>query len=94
MKNLINKYFDFIGIENEGWRRISIIFIVLMIFPIPPLVIKGEDFDDLIEEIVELIVFHHGVEGFLFYWGYVLLQITILSVLIKTFNWVKDGFSK
>ena len=29
MKNLYNKYCDFIGVENEGYRRILIVVIIL-----------------------------------------------------------------
>ena len=44
MKNLFNKYFDFIGIENEGYRRLSIIGIVL--FEISLFIIDGDNIID------------------------------------------------
>jgi len=89
MKNLFNKYFDFIEIENEGYRRIFSIIIVLGMFFSPYL--TGLDLDDYIE----ILVFNEGLDMFLIFWFVIFFPFPIIfGVIIKTIDWVKNGFNK
>jgi hypothetical protein len=88
MKNLFNNYFDFIGIENEGFRRIFSIIIVLGMFFLPYLI--GIDLDDYHRYILGIM----GLENFLSFWFVVLFPSPIIfGIIIKPINWVKDGFN-
>ena len=88
MKNLFNNYFDFIGIENEGFRRIFSIIIVLGMFFLPYLI--GIDLDDYHRYILGIM----GLENFLSFWFVVLSPSPIIfGIIIKPINWVKDGFN-
>ena len=79
MKNLLNKYFDFIGVKNEGLRRIILLLIIYLNFPL----YKYLD---------------NKYWRYYWDWEWVMLSIPIsifsVGIIVKIFNWVKDGFSE
>ena len=81
MKNLFNKYCDFIGVENEGYRRILLVVNILFYFyGINWLYEDSRPRDD--------------IDLLLTYTIPLLFSIFSIGVIIKTFNWVKGGFNK
>jgi len=89
MKNLFNKYCDFIGVENEGYKRLLIISILL--FPIIYPLLVGGDIDD----IFNLLLFLKDIENSLTYYLIIVLPSPIyFGIVIKTIDWVKQGFNK
>jgi len=83
MKKLWNKYFDWVGVENEGNRRLFMVIIIFWFFYL------------LIQFVDEILRGGHDINEIIFELG-ILLIIPFFSVgfVIKTFNWVKDGFKK
>ena len=81
MKNLYNKYFDYLDIENEGYRRILIVVIILLI-PIIfiELTKKYPSPDDLFKVLYVLI-------------SPPIYSIIGIGVIIKILNWIKEGFN-
>jgi hypothetical protein len=86
MRKLFNRYFDFIGVENEGHKRILIIIIIFWFLYI---------LIQVIDEILSVFGIRGDINEIIFGLG-ISLIITFFSVgfVIKTFNWVKDGFNK
>ena len=89
MKNLFNKYCDFIGIENEGNKRLLLVFnsvcsSILFFWFIEETrprdwgLPRGDIFE-IIGIILPLITS-------------ILISTLFCGLIIKTFNWVKDGY--
>jgi len=90
MKNLLNKYFDFIGIENEGYRRLLLVVIILLGITNP--LYLGLYLDEYIRTL-----FFLQREGWLLtlqLYIFILLPSVIIGIIIKLINWVKNGFNK
>ena len=89
MKKLFNKYFnkycDFIGVENEGYRRLFILswFITPFLYG---QIVDGGFISDLLR----------GREDEWFGYFFILLPWSVIlnGVFVKIYIWVKDGFSK
>lgn len=88
MKNLFNKYCDFIGVENEGSRRILLLLITIILLPIFNVVNDSRifffgysDFDKIISILLPI------PTGFF-------ISFLIVALIIKTLNLIKDGFEK
>ena len=88
MKNLFNKYCDFIGVENEGSRRILLLLITIILLPIFNVVNDSRifffgysDFDKIISILLPI------PTGFF-------ISFLIVGLIIKTLNLIKDGFEK
>ena len=88
MKNLFNKYCDFIGVENEGSRRILLLLITIILLPIFNVVNDSRifffgysDFDTIISILLPI------PTGFF-------ISFLIVGLIIKTLNLIKDGFEK
>ena len=86
MKQLFNKYCDFIGVENEGYKRLLIVssFITPFIYGS---VVEGGFIEDF---------FKVEINGAIRAYFIILFPISLLlnGFFIKIFNWVKDGFKK
>jgi len=87
MKNLFNKYCDFIGVENEGNRRLLIIIIIFCYFYIIYFItdnFTGSEFG-----------LKGDIEEFIFIFTVpLILSFFSVGFVTKTFNWVKQGFNK
>ena len=88
MKNLFNKYCDFIGVENEGLRRILLLLITIILLPIFNVVNDSRifffgysDFDKIISILLPI------PTGFF-------ITFLIVGLIIKILNLIKDGFEK
>jgi len=87
MKKILTKYLDLLGIQNEGYRRIFIIFNILFYFYIIYWFSDNthpRDFgirSDFFE-----IVFIFTIPLF--------ISIVLCILIFKTFNWIRDGFNK
>ena len=98
MKSLIKKYFDFIGVKNEGVRRLLTIIIVLFGFIFPNLIVvmDGNDLD--LFYLFELYIFQEFESRWIYSLQLYLITLVpspiIVGVVVKIFTWVKDGFKK
>ena len=88
MKNLYNKYCDFIGIENEGSKRILLLSISIVLLP-------------ALNALHDSRIFFFGYGGFdknisilLSIPTCIFIIFLIVGFIIKTRNWIKDGFKK
>ena len=86
MKKLINRYFDFLGVENEGKRRLLIIIISIWSFYLTDqfgneIIKEFEIRDDIIQIIVAL-----GIP--------LILSLFSIGLITKIITWVKEGFDK
>ena len=100
MKRLFNKYFKYIGVENEGFKRIVFLLIVTMFiseFFTDFFIVDG--FFPLFVEIKEFIGFEHSThletDEIDFIIGLLILlsfPFIFFGLLIGTFNWIKEGF--
>ena len=88
MKKLFNKYCDFIGIENEGLKRILLLLISIVLLPTFNVLDDSRifffgygDFDKIISI---LLTIPTGI----------FISFLIVGFIIKTLNWIKDGFKK
>ena len=89
MEDHRNIYFDFIGIENEGYRRLTLVIIIILGLIIP--LTLGLD----IEDILDSMFFLSGLEEFLGIYLLILFPSPIIvGVIVKVTNWVKEGFNK
>ncbi len=101
MKKLFNKYCDFIGVENEGNKRLFIISSII----ISPIIcfskiINGWNLFDFMREIFEELLFI--IPQSILYPIYLLFvgifsiitSFILLGLIYKTYNWVKDGYKK
>ena len=89
MRNIYNKYFEFIRIENEGYRRITVVIIVLLMI-ITPFFFEL-DLDDYLDHLF----FQEDLEDTLFFYFIMLFPSPIIvGVTVKVFHWVTDGFNK
>jgi len=87
MKKIINRYFDFIGVKNEGKRRLLIIFIIFCYF------YMGYWLD------TNRRTWDFGLEGDIQGGIFILTVPLILSLfsiglITKIITWVKEGFNK
>ena len=73
--NRVKKYYDFIGVENEGHKRLLIIsfFITPFLYQL------------FIEE---------GHRSSMSYITFIPISIFLNGLIIKIYNWVKDGYKK
>jgi len=93
MKKIYNKYFDFIGIKNEGYKRIVIVTILLSMFIFPRFSdeLSIYDFDDFFR----YLFFDDSLEDVvLFYIWFLFLSPIVIGLIIKTYKWIKEGFNK
>jgi hypothetical protein len=86
MKKIINRYFDFLGVENEGKRRLLIIIISIWSFYLTDqfgneIIKEFEIRDDIIQIIVAL-----GIP--------LILSLFSIGLITKIITWVKEGFDK
>ena len=86
MKKIINRYFDFLGVENEGKRRLLIIIIPIWSFYLTiqfgdEIIKEFEIRDDIIQIIVAL-----GIP--------LILSLFSIGLITKIITWVKEGFDK
>jgi len=86
MKKIINRYFDFIGVKNEGKRRLLIIIIPIWSFYLTiqfgnEIIKEFEIRDDIIQIIVGF-----GIP--------LILSLFSIGLITKIFTWVKEGFNK
>ena len=88
MKNLFNKYCDFIGVENEGSRRILLLLTTIILLPIFNVVNDSRifffgysDFDKIISILLPIPI------GFF-------ISFLIVGLIIKILNLIKDRFVK
>ena len=83
MKNLFNKYCDFIGIENEGYKRLFILswFITALLYGE---ITEGGYISDLLWFRLE--------DWFYYFLFFLPLSLILNGVFVKIYNWVKDGF--
>ena len=89
MKEIIKKYFDFIGVKNEGKRRLTLVLIITLGFLLP--FILGSDMDYYLRHIF----FDRDFEDSLILWSLILFPSPIIvGVIVKITNWVKEGFKK
>jgi len=88
VKNFYNKYFDFIGVTNEGPKRLTLVSIIILGLIFPFL------FDLDIEEYFEMIFLDDLEDSFFFYLLILFPSPIIVGVIIKVTNWVKEGFNK
>jgi hypothetical protein len=94
MKKLFNKYCDFIGVENDGLKRILIISILCLT------IINFNIFYQPIENVWKSWGYWDGNKFYIFSILIILPPISSIITMfeigffIKTFNWVKDGYSK
>ena len=88
MKKIINKYFDFIGVTNEGHKRLTLVLIITLGLIFPFL------FDLDLEEYFEMIFFDDLEDSFYFYLLILFPSPIIVGIIVKVTNWVKDGFKK
>jgi hypothetical protein len=87
MKRLIKKYFDFIGVKNEGVKRILTIVIVLLSITIISVL-----YDNVF---VGYLFFQDKLTYTLFCYFLILVPPPlIVGVFVKIFTWVKDGFNQ
>ena len=93
MKERINKYFSFIGVEDEGVKRLLLVIIVISSLLSPNLQ-YGWDLEDY----YELFTWNEPPwdyeEILLFYWTFFFQSLFIVGVVSKTYYWVKEGFNQ
>jgi len=89
MKNLFNKYCDFIGVENEGYRRLILVSIILLGITNPLF------FNLDLDEYIPTLFFLHrdGWVVTLQVYFFILFPSIIFGIIIKVINWVKHGFN-
>jgi hypothetical protein len=87
MKKILNRYFDFIGVKNEGKRRLLIIFIIFCYFYISYYIDTNFSKRDF------------GLEGDI--QGYIfiitvplILSLFSIGLITKIITWIKEGFNK
>ena len=88
MKKYYNKYCDFIGITNEGPKRLTLVLIIILGLIFPFL------FDLDIEEYFEMMFFDDLEDSFTFYFLILFPSPIIIGIFVKVTNWVKEGFKK
>ena len=88
MKNLFNKYCDFIGVENEGSRRILLLLITIILLPIFNVVNDSRIFFFGYSDFDKIISILLPIPTGLF------ISFLIVGLIIKTLNLIKDGFEK
>ncbi len=89
MKKIINRYFDFIGIRNEGYKRLTFVLIIIIGFILP--LFLGLD----LERYLDMIFFNDDLENTLITYFLILFPSPIIvGVIVKVTNWVKEGFNK
>ncbi len=96
MKNLYNKYFEFIGIDNEGYRRISKLIIILLSAVSFPLWIEFIYY--LLEYNFEIYFTDYLILFFIIItigtFFLIVLSSIVYGILAKTFTWILDGFKE
>tara|TARA_Y100001960_G_C13888574_1_gene454944 strand:+ start:166 stop:432 length:267 start_codon:yes stop_codon:yes gene_type:complete len=88
MKKILTKYLDLLGIQNEGYRRIFIIFNILFYIYIIYWFDNNtspRDFNIPNNDFLE-VCFLLTLSLF--------ISIVICILIFKTFNWIIDGFKK
>jgi hypothetical protein len=90
MKKIINRYFNFLGVENEGYRRVLSILIIIPTIIIIFYIIDVEGFDDFLE----YLFFQDDIGDSFQIYFILLLPTIIVSVIVKVISWVKEGFNK
>jgi|APSaa5957512535_1039671.scaffolds.fasta_scaffold76893_3 hypothetical protein len=110
MKKTINRYLNFIGITNEGYKRLTIITIIIFGLYFPLLSGYVDDFNTY----KRIMLFDSisindqnripGQDQELIpdkYYHFLFLNFLILfpspiivGIIVKVTNWVKDGFKK
>ena len=91
MKERINKYFSFIGVKDEGVKRLLLVIIVISSVLSPNLQ-YGWDLEDY----YELFMWYdeNYDEIIRFYWSFFFQSLFIVGVVSKTYYWVKEGFNQ
>ena len=94
MKKYLDKYFEFIGIDHEGYKRLTVIGIVLFGGIFLPIFIE-ESFK--LFDIYEILFFVHHEGWLISLWLYFLIFILspiIVGIILKIINWIIDGFKQ
>lgn len=86
----LSYYFEFLGIKNEGVKRLLVIVLVLFGLYIYPFL---ED-DLYFDSVIDYLLFDDFEESLIFYFHFFITSPIIVGVVVKTFMWVKDGFSQ
>ena len=92
MKEIIRKYFDYIGVENEGYRRV-----LSILLPIPIILFFLFSIPEVGEERFFNLLFFQESDWFDLYFYllfFLLSPLIIVGVITKIINWVKEGFKK
>ena len=92
MRKLLNKYYNLIGIQNEGYKRLLIVSFFITPFIYYPLITDSRD--NLIDEIFwssGRYIYEDFVITYLFL---ILISILLNGFIFKIYIWIKEGFSK
>ena len=92
MRELFYKYCDLIGLENEGFRRLNLL--ILIIYISPQIITEGDILyisGMITDKILRLIDIN---PDFLIITFYIPLSFVEYSVIVKFITWIKDGFKK
>ena len=90
MEHNRNKYFDFIGIENEGYKRLFILSLFITPFIYGDFIDSNYFSGRFLKNFLDL----DGEEWVLYFLFFLPLSLILNGVFVKIYSWVKDGFSK
>ena len=83
MKKLFNKYFNLIGVHNEGYKRL--IFIGLIIGWVWSYQLGSGELVSLVDDFPDTHLMTLQI---------ISLPIIVFGIVIGTFNWIRKGFNE
>ena len=91
MKDLIHryylKYFYFLGVRNEGHKRLLTVIITIFGLVILPILSDDVEFYDYLDYLLDS-------DYWVFFISCLFVSPIIVGVVVKIYFWVKEGFNK